>query len=213
MYTVAIMIITYHGGQCFKLVRGDTTIALDPIAKNSKTFSSVRFGSDVVFTSLNHPNFAGVEQVQSNNKAGFVISGPGEYEVGEVTARGFGVPTTYEKKHFYNTIYYFQFDGLSVLFLGALGEPDISSDILSEIADVDILFTPIGGGDVLEAAQASKLAVKLEASVVIPMHYTKESLEAFLKEEGREKPNYQEKLSIKPKDLAQYEGEVIALQV
>ena len=32
--------------------------------------------------------------------------------------------------------------------------------------DIDILFIPIGGGDVLEVPQASKLGVKLEDQLV-----------------------------------------------
>lgn len=206
------MIVTYHGGQCFKLVRGDTTIAFDPIAKNGADFPAVRFGADVVFSTLQHPNFMGHEQMHSANRTPFIVTGPGEYEIGEVTARGFGVKTNYQGVERYNTIYYIQFDGMNILFLGALGDPDIGSDILGSIADVDMLFIPVGGGDVLEAPQASKLGVKLEADVVIPMHYDETSLGAFLKEEGIEKPTFQDKLTIKQKDLGTLTSNVVVLK-
>jgi len=79
------------------------------------------------------------------------------------------------------------------------------------LGDIDILFVPIGGGDVLEVPQASKLAVKLEARLVIPMHYDKNALEAFLKEEGVPGQKAEDKLTIKKKDVSVMEGEVRVL--
>lgn len=204
------MIITYHGGQCFKVSFGDTTLAFDPIAKKSK-LEAVKFGSDVAFISLNHSNFNGAEQVALGNKQPFIVRGPGEYEVGDVTARGFAIATTYENVERYNTIYQVQLEGMNLVFLGALGEPDIDSKILGELGDIDVLFTPIGGGDVLEVPQASKLATKLEAKIVIPMHYDAPALTAFMKEEGADGVKPQEKLTIKKKDLIGLTGQVTVL--
>ena len=204
------MVITHHGGQCFKLVRGDTTIVFDPPAKEAD-WPTVKFGADVVLSTLHHPNFAGYGQMKLGTREPFVIHGPGEYEVGEVTVRGFGVPVTYQGVERYNTIYHVLFDNINILFLGALESPDIDSKILSALADIDVLFLPIGGGDVLEVPQASKLAVKLEANAVIPMHYDAPALTAFLKEEGSD-ATLQEKLTIKKKDVADMEGDVFVLQ-
>ena len=158
---ISSMIITHHGGQCFKVSFGDTTLAFDPIAKQSK-LDAVKFGSDVALVSLNHPNCNGVEQVAHGSKQPFVINGPGEYEVGDVTVRGWGVKTTYDKVERFNTIYQVQLEGMNLIFLGALGDPDIDASILGEFGDVDVLFVPIGGGDVMEVPQASKLATKIE---------------------------------------------------
>ena len=205
------MVITYQGGQCFKVSFGDTTLAFDPISKKSK-LSPAKFGSDVAFISMQHPNFNGADQVAHGNKQPFVIEGPGEYEVGDVTARGFGVKTTYDKVERYNTIYQVQMEGMNLVFLGALGDSEIDSKILGELGDIDILFLPIGGGDVLEVPQASKLAVKLEARLVIPMHYDDKALKAFLKEEGSQNGKPQDKLTIKKKDVSVMEGEIVVLK-
>ena len=204
------MIITYHGGQCFKVSFGDTTLAFDPISKQSSLPAS-KFGSDVAFVSLRHKNFNGVEQVAHSSKVPVVIDGPGEYEVGDVTARGFGVETTYDGNTHFNTVYQVQLEGMNLVFLGALSNPELDPKILSEFGDIDILFVPIGGGDVLEVPQASKLGVKLEAKVVIPMHYDATALKAFLKEEGGAGVKPQEKLTIKKKDLAEMQGEIVVL--
>lgn len=205
------MIITHHGGQCFKVSFGDTTLAFDPISKQSK-LSPVKFGSDVAFVSMRHPNFNGVDQVAHGNREPFIVNGPGEYEIGEVTCRGYGVLTKYEGKDRINTIYQVVLEGMNMVFLGALSDPEIDSKILSELGNIDILFVPIGGGDVLEVPQASKLAVKLEAKLVIPMHYDAQALKAFLKEESSEDVKPVDKLTIKKKDVDAMEGEIAILQ-
>lgn len=204
------MVITHHGGQCFKVSFGNTTLAFDPISKQSK-LTPVKFGSDVAFISMHHPNFSGADQVAHGSREPFVISGPGEYEVGEVTARGFGVKTIYDKKDRYNTIYQVRLEDMNIIFLGALSSPDIDPKILSELGDIDILFVPIGGGDVLEVPQAAKLATKLEAKLVIPMHYDSTALKAFLKEESAEGVKPVDKLTIKKRDVAAMSGEVVVL--
>ncbi len=206
------MVITHHGGQCFKVSFGSTTLAFDPIAKSSK-LTQVKFGSDVAFVSMNHPNFNGTDQVAHGTREPFIVAGPGEYEIGEVTARGYGVKTTYEGVERYNTIYQVRLEEMNMIFLGALGNPEIDPKILSEFGDVDILFVPIGGGDVLEVPQAAKLALKLEARLIIPMHYDAVALKAFLKEIGAESQSAVDKLTIKKREVNEMEGEVVVLSV
>lgn len=202
------MVITHHGGQCFKVSFGDTTLAFDPISKQSK-LSPVKFGADVALVSLRHPNFNGTDQVTHGAKQPFVVDGPGEYEIGEVTVRGYGVKTTYAGTERFNTIYQVRMEEMTLVFLGALGDPEIDPKILGEFGDIDILFVPIGGGDVLEVPQASKLAVKLEPKLIIPMHFDQPSLKAFLKEVGIEGKMGVDKLTIKKKDILAMEGEVV----
>lgn len=204
------MIITHHGGQCFKVSFGNTTLVFDPISKKSK-LSGVKFGADVAFISLNHPDFNGAEEVSFGSKVPFVIDGPGEYEVGDVTVRGYGVETVYEHVKRYNTIYQVTLEGINMVFLGALGSTAIDSQILGELDDIDILFLPIGGGDVLDVPAASKFGTKLQAHCIIPMHYTDTALKAFFKEEGIDPVKPIDKLTVKKKDLIDMEGEIIVL--
>ena len=204
------MVISYHGGQCFKVSFGDTTLAFNPISKKSK-LEATKFGSDVAFVSLWHPDFNGVEQVTHGSKEPFLVDGPGEYEIGTVTARGFGVKTIYDKQDAYNTIFQVQREEMNIVFLGALGDPEIDPKILGELSDIDILFLPIGGGDILSVPQASKLAVKLEAKLIIPMQYDAATLKLFLKEEGEEGLKGVDKLTIKRKELSSLSGSIVVL--
>lgn len=205
------MVITYHGGQFFKVSFGSTTLAFNPISKKSK-LSPTKFGADVALISMWHPDFNGVEQVTHGSKEPFVVDGPGEYEIGDVTVRGFGVKTTYENKERINTLYQARLEDINLAFFGSLATADIDPKILSEIGDIDILFVPVGGGDVLDVPAAAKLAVKLEAKLIIPMHYEKAQLTAFLKEIGAESVKPADKLTVKRKDVQVMEGEVVVLQ-
>lgn len=205
------MVISYHGGQSFKVSFGDTTLAFNPASKTSKLADAVKYGADAAFVTLWHKDFNGTDQVAHGTKQPFVADTPGEFEIGSVVARGFGVKTTYDKTEGYNTIFQVRLEEMNMVFLGAISDPEIDPKILAELGDIDILFIPIGGGDVLEVPQAAKLANKLEAKLVIPMHYDKAALTTFLKEESKEGLKPVDKLTIKRSGVAAMEGEVVVL--
>jgi L-ascorbate metabolism protein UlaG (beta-lactamase superfamily) len=118
----------------------------------------------------------------------------------------------YEGVARFNTIYQVTLEGIGMVFLGALGSEAIDPKILGELDDIDILFVPIGGGDVLDVPAATKLATKLEAKCIIPMHYDDAALKAFFKEEGIDPIKPVEKLTLKKKDLLEMEGEIVVLE-
>ncbi len=190
---------------------GETTIVFDPISKKSK-LTAIKCGANVAFVSLNHPDFNGVKEAGYGDRQPFVVDSQGEFEIGEVTARGYSIKTTYEKKDKFNTLFQVKLEGINMLFLGALSDENIDPKILGEIGDIDILFVPIGGGDVLDVPQASKLATKLEARCIIPMHHDENSLKAFLKEVGSNNGKPLDKLTVKKKDLLEMQGEVVVLK-
>ncbi len=203
------MILTYHEGACIRAQVGDTTVVFSPVSKQSKNFKPTNFGADVAFVSLNHADMNGTEEAGRGDKQPFVISGPGEYEIKEITAAGFGTPSRYAGDERINTVYSLTLDGLSILYLGALAGA-LPAEVL-ELDTPDILFVPIGAEGVLDAPEAEKLAVKLEAKIVIPLLYDTSSLKKFLKEAGEEGVTPVDKLTIKPRDLAGKEGDVVVL--
>ena len=204
------MVISYAGGECFKVSQGDLTLSFNPPAKGS-SLASAKFGADIALVSLDHADFNGVENAAFGERQPFVIEGPGEYEIKSVAVRGFATPATYDKKQTINTIYSVTLEGMNLCFLGALGSPELPAAAKAELDDIDVLFLPVGGNDVLGHAPAYKLAVQLEPKVVVPMHYDAASLKAFLKEAGAEGTKPEEKLTIKKKDLEDKEAEVVVL--
>jgi L-ascorbate metabolism protein UlaG (beta-lactamase superfamily) len=185
------MIISFQGLESFKISQGDLSLAVNPKSKSS---------ADI--TLISSSSF-------SSEGKGFVINGPGEYEVKGIGIKGFLSEATGGK---INTIYMISFEGMNLCFLGALANDKLPAETLEALDDIDILFAPIGGNDVLDAAMAYKLAVSLEPSVIIPMHYTSpEALKKFLKEGGEEGVKPIEKLVVKKKDLENKEGEIVIL--
>src|SRR3989344_1530079 len=177
------MVITYLGGQCFKVSHGDLTLCYNPPGKDS-SLKSIKFGSDIVLSSQNHEDFNGVENASFGERAPFVIEGPGEYEVKGVAVRGFASDTSYGGKKAINTIYSVTLEGMNLCFLGSLNSTTLPPAAKEALDDIDILFVPIGGKGMLDYGDAEALAVQLEPKAVIPMHYSTETLKLFLKEAG-----------------------------
>ncbi len=205
------MIISYLGGECFKVTQGDLTLAFNPPAKESKLTTS-KFGSDITLVSLDHEDFNGTESTVFGEREPFVIEGPGEYEVRGVAVRGFGSETQYDGSKSINTIYSVSLDGMNLCFLGALRSATLPQAAKQELDDIDVLFLPVGNKDVLGYDEAYKLAVQLEPKAIIPMHYDTASLKSFLKEAGAESTKPIDKLTIKRKDLEGKEGEILVLE-
>src|SRR3989338_6111165 len=209
-YLLLTMILTFHEGACVRISAGDTTLVLGPVSKQSKNFKPTNFGADVAFVPLNHPDMNGVEEAGRGEKVPFAVTGPGEYEVKEITVAGFPTKSKWGGSEKINTVYSLHFDGLSVLYLGALGDTNLPADVL-EMDSPDILIIPVGGNGVLTSAEAQKLSVKLEAKIIIPILYDDKTLKQFLKESGEEKIAPVDKLTLKPRDVAGKENEVVVL--
>jgi L-ascorbate metabolism protein UlaG (beta-lactamase superfamily) len=180
------MVITYQGNDSFKISQGELSLALNP--------QNARGSADVTLLSAIGGEIEG---------KGFTISGPGEYEVKDISIKGFlseGANGTI------NTIYMVNFEGLNLCFLGNLANFTLTPETLEHLEDIDILFVPVA-----DAAASYKLAVSLEPSLIVPTSYNAESLKKFLKEAGDEGETM-EKLVVKKKDLDGKEGDIVVLK-
>ncbi|HEY5588950.1 MAG TPA: MBL fold metallo-hydrolase [Candidatus Paceibacterota bacterium] len=206
------MIITYLGKQFFKIQQGSLVVAFNPISKDSKYSTKVsRFGSDIALSTVNHPDYNGFDMVSHGETVPFEINGPGDYEIKDIFIKGVMTETELSGKKYINTIYSMSIENISLCFLGAVSNEKLNSSIRGQIESPDILFIPIGNNELLSPAEAYKLAVTLEPKIIIPMDYDSTTLKAFLKEAGQEKLAPIEKLTIKSKELAGREGEIIVL--
>ncbi len=204
------MIISYHGGQFVKISQGDTVIAANPFGKGS-SMKPIRFGARIGLVSVPHPDYDGVENLSHGEKVPFIVSGPGEYEIGGIAVSGFASEKPFEGG-LLNTVYTVDLEGIRLCFLGALTSPEMKSDQIEGIGEVDIVFVPVGGGT-LSPADAEKVAVTLGAKLVIPLPLGDEKeLKLFLKEAGAEGVVPVDKLTLKKKDLDGKEGEVVLLE-
>ncbi|HVU75511.1 MAG TPA: MBL fold metallo-hydrolase [Candidatus Paceibacterota bacterium] len=204
------MILSFHEGACVKATAGDTTIVFGPVSKASKHFKPVNFGADVAFVSLNDPDMNGAEEAGRGDRQPFVVTGPGEYEVKDITATGHAAGSSYGGEPRTNTIYMVHFDGLTVLYAGALGDIESASDVM-EMDSPDVLILPVGGNGAMTPSDAAKFAVKMEAKMIIPTLYDDKSLKQFLKEASAEGVKPVEKLTLKPRDVVGKQNEVVVL--
>lgn len=211
------MVITHHGGQCFKVTFGDLTLVFDPISKASK-LPGVRFGADIALVSRNHPDMNGIAEVTYGEKEPFGIIGPGEYEKEGVTVQGFLTKSQYGlpkgQTEAINTVYAVKLEGMTLVHLGALADASLSLDAREAIDEIDVLFVPVGGDGVLDPAEAAKLATFLEPKIIIPMHWNdmgeKDALATFIKAAGGESEKV-DKLTLKKKDAAEKDGAIIVI--
>lgn len=204
------MVITYFGEQFVKITQGDFTLAINPVSKSAKGGARAKFGSSVALLSTHHPSMSGIAEVTYGENAPFVVDGPGEYEVAGIPVVGVGSKTEIDGAPYINTSYAFTLDDMSVVVLGAVESEKEIDTIREKAGGVDILFVPVAG--TLTPAVAAKVAVSLEPKIVIPlMHEGKgdKNLAQFLKES--ESNEEMDKLTIKKKDVASRDGDVIVL--
>lgn len=188
-------------------------MALNPPDTKSKLKVN-KFGSDLVLISLRNPDWDGSETASHGDKKPFVVAGPGAYEVGDITISGFGTTSAYDgdELEFGNTAYIFNMDGIRVLALGALSSTKLPQDLRAELDDIGIVLVPVGDGT-LDPKAAHELMVTLEPKIIIPYGVGPDgaaAVTAFLKAEG-ESPKPEEKLTIRAKEVATKDGEVVLL--
>jgi hypothetical protein len=204
------MILTYHGGDFFKVSFGNTTIAYNPPSKQSSLKTS-RFGADLALVSLEHPDMNGVDSISSTEKEPFSIRGPGAYEVRDVLIKGYASSSHYGGHECINTIYLVTLEKMNLLFLGALNNPTLPPELKEALDEIDILFVPVGGNGTLTPKEAHALSVAIEPKMIIPTHHWSDvrTLETFLKEIGALDAPRTDKLTIKPRDLDGKENDVV----
>jgi hypothetical protein len=206
------MIITYFGKQFFKIQQGNLVLAFNPISKNSKKeFSGTRFGSDIALSTTNHSDYNGFEMVSHGETVPFEINSPGDYEIKDIFIKGIKTEVILSDKKYINTSYSLSIDNISICFLGCINNNKANLEKINQIESPDILFIPIGNGELLNPSEAYKLAVFLEPKIIIPMDYDDKTLKLFMKEGGQDKINPEDKLTIKAKDLIGRQNEIIIL--
>ncbi len=211
------MVITYYGLSCFKVESGKLTLVFDPPSKDSD-LKSPRFSADVALSSHNHPRHFGLQELSGEP---FLISGPGEYEAKGLSVTG--SPSFHDSKKGadkgLNTIYTVAMENMRICHLGDLGTTELDADTLEAIGEIDILFVPTGGGDVLDPEESVKVINQIEPKIVIPMHYaiSKTSIKGdrvdeFLDELGEKGITSEDKFTVKKKDLPEDGIKVVVLE-
>jgi L-ascorbate metabolism protein UlaG (beta-lactamase superfamily) len=198
------MEITWYGHSCFRLTeRSLATVVADPFDSKSIGYSPLKLKADIVTVSHDAPGHNYAEAVKGTSH---VITGPGEFEIGGVfitgvqtDGAGSGKKT---KDQVRNTLYVFDYDGLTVAHLGDLKQVPTQAEV-EAMGNVNVALVPVGGGGGLSAAKAAEVVSLLEPNIVVPMHYSTpdakvslDTLNKFLKEMGLSKQESQSSLKV-----------------
>jgi len=202
------MEITWYGHSCFRLTeRNYATVVTDPFDNKSIGYDSLKLRSDIVTVSHDAPGHNNTDSVKGTLH---VIDGAGEFEIGGVFITGVqtdgggsGKKKAKDREGSpRNTIYVFDYDGITVAHLGDLKDTPTQSEIES-LGTINVALVPVGGGGGLNAAKAAEIISLIEPNLVIPMHYAtpaaKVSLDAlnkFIKEMGLSMPGTQPSLKV-----------------
>ena len=199
------MEITWYGHSCFRLTeRNYATVVTDPFDSKKVGYDALRLKSDIVTVSHDAPGHSNTDAVKG---VSHIINGAGEFEIGGVFITGVQSDSGSGKKKSKepsarNTIYVFDYDGITVAHLGDLKQTPSQSEIES-LGTVNVVLVPVGGGNGLNAAKAAEVISLIEPNLVVPMHYSTpaakvslDSLNKFIKEMGLSKAETQPSLKV-----------------
>jgi len=215
------MEITWYGHSCFRLTeRSYATVVTDPFDNKAIGYDALKLKADIVTVSHNAPGHDNADAVKGTSH---VIDGAGEFEIGGVfitgvsTDGGAGGKKKKNEASARNTVYVFDYDGITVAHLGDLQQVPTQSEIES-LGTINVALVPVGGGGGLNAAKAAEVISLIEPNIVIPMHYATpaakvslESLNKFVKEMGLSKPETQPSLKVTRSSLPD-ETHVVVLE-
>ncbi len=211
--------ITWLGHSCFRLRDRPATVVTDPYGKDIG-LNLVRVRADIVTVSHDADDHNYVKGVKGDFQ---VLSGPGEYEVSSVFVTGLELRGDHKAKKeasaLRNTVFLFEFEDVTICHLGDLNLVPTQAQVEEALGEVDVLLVPVGGGETLNASQASEVVSLLEPHIVIPMHYhvpdctlKLDSVNKFLKEMGLDKIHPQETLKVSRSGLPD-ETQVVLLDL
>jgi L-ascorbate metabolism protein UlaG (beta-lactamase superfamily) len=198
------MDITWLGHACFRLRAGDLVVVTDPFP------ASVGLRPDsqpaaLVTVSNFHPNHSNWTGVAGDPR---VLNSPGEYEYSGVYVRGVMTPLPPDTPQGQrNVAYAIELDNVHICHLGDIALP-LSPRQIDELAPVDVLLVPVGGGCTLDLDRVFQMMQGLAPKMVIPMHYSTpgvtvqlQGLEVFLRRMGISEVQPQPRLVVTASNL------------
>ena len=182
------MQITWYGLSCFRLTeRGMATVVTDPYDDTVVGYEPLKLRADIVSVSHDAPGHNHVSVVKGTMHT---LTGPGEFEIGGVFITAVQTSGKKQDGNGKNTLYVFDYDGVTVAHLGDLSRVLTQSEV-EALGTVHVALVPVGGGGGLNPAKAAEVISLIEPGIVIPMHYKTEDdnlslapLNKFLQEMG-----------------------------
>jgi L-ascorbate metabolism protein UlaG (beta-lactamase superfamily) len=180
------MQVEWYGHSAFGLTDGATTVFIDPfddlttlrqrgLRWDYPAISGV--DADLLLVTHEHGDHNGVSAIGGDPLTLRSTAGTLDSPIGEVVAVAAEHDDAAGTKRGPNTLFAFTMGGRRVAHLGDLGQRALRDEQAQALGRVDVLFVPIGDGPTIGADQAAEVAARLEARVVVPMHYRTERID------------------------------------
>jgi len=193
------MIITYQEENYFKVQSGEQTILTDPTNQRS-----IKGANVVIFSSIKDSEI--ISQIPLEEGSPISIYHQGEYEIGGIHIRGW---STEHEGDVEKTMYNIQWDDISIGILGPLTK-ELDAKTLFAFQEIDILIVPAGGKPYIQQSAAAKIIRQLKPGIIIPSLF--KDLKPFLREIDGDDALFEEKLTIKKKDIVPNAMKIVVLK-
>ena len=172
------MIIRWLGESCFLIqVSNGRRVLLDPLNLAISKISSLT--PSIITLSHNYLNITKSSMPILKNCN--TVNTLGIYKFYDILVTGYQGyhDNLYGVKRGENIIYSTEIEGIKLCHLGHIGH-NLSTDLISTLSDIDILFIPIGGHFTINSSQALDLIDIIKPKYIIPMYYRNSNCTKFL---------------------------------
>ncbi len=164
--------IRWHGHSCFEFSDG-ITLVIDPHDGASIGISPPKVKADVILVTHDHFDHNQTRVVEKEGS--IVVRGSKRIEGIEIEAiKAYHDKEKGSKRGEIN-MYKVNYDFISFLHVGDLGHM-LDDETIKRIGKIDMLFVPVGGVFTIDAGEAYELSKKIDAKIIVPMHYKIEGL-------------------------------------
>jgi len=127
--------------------------------------------ADLLLVTHEHFDHAAVEVIGGEPHVVRSTAGTFETPIGEVV----GIASEHDEvagtQRGPNTIFAFALDGLRVAHFGDFGQAELRPAQRDALADIDVVFLPVGGGPTVGGESAAAIVRELSPRLVVALHY------------------------------------------
>ena len=161
--------LRWHGHSCFEITN-DKTIVIDPHDGKSIGIPTPSVQGDIILVTHDHYDHNSVKTVEKTDSK--IITDGRRRNIDNVEI--FGIDAFHDEengsKRGKTIIFKFIVDKITFCHLGDLGHK-LDDETVSKIADVDVLFIPIGGVFTIDDKKAWNIIKKIKPKIIVPMHF------------------------------------------
>jgi len=188
------MKVKNHGNSCFEFRSKNTKLITNPKGEGVKV-NLKRFSPDIVVLS---------RAEKTNEDDYYLITSPGEYEVKDIFV--YGYLSSLEKGEIEQAdTYLFDIEDVHLCMIDK-SVKSLRASVLDELGIVDVLFVSLAEDSRMKLTKITDLVNKIEPYIVVPMDYTKKTLDDLIKVMGVKEMENEKVLDIKKGDFGDEEA-------